>query len=60
VRHEKLLAAGGRRAAAGLHVTVELPADDDEEAIRHEARRRRIALSTMSDHRPAPTGCRPP
>ncbi len=48
-----------RGIAAGLHVTVELPAGDDEEAIRHEAGRRRVALSTMNDYRPAPTG-RPP
>ena len=48
-----------RGIAAGLHVTVELPATDDEAAISREARRRGIALSTMSDYRPAPTGLPP-
>jgi GntR family transcriptional regulator/MocR family aminotransferase len=38
--------------AAGLHVTVELPAGDDEPAIREEAHRRRVELETMSDFRP--------
>jgi GntR family transcriptional regulator/MocR family aminotransferase len=37
--------------AAGLHATVELPEDDDEEAIREEALRRRIRLETMSSYR---------
>ena len=36
--------------AAGLHLTVELPRGDDEQAIREEALERRIALSTMSDY----------
>jgi GntR family transcriptional regulator/MocR family aminotransferase len=35
--------------AAGLHVTVSLPDDHDEQAIRKEAEHRRIALETMSD-----------
>jgi GntR family transcriptional regulator/MocR family aminotransferase len=40
-----------RGVAAGLHVTVELPAGDDERAIAEEAARRRIALNTMRDYR---------
>ena len=39
--------------AAGLHVTVALPDGDDEAAMREEAARRRIALETMRDFRPA-------
>jgi GntR family transcriptional regulator/MocR family aminotransferase len=39
-----------RGIAAGLHATVELHADDDEEAIVAEAERRRIALATMSEN----------
>ena len=46
-------------AAAGLHVTVQLPDGDNEPAIREEARERRIQLETMSDYRPASRG-RPP
>jgi GntR family transcriptional regulator / MocR family aminotransferase len=38
-------------AAAGLHVTVGLPGDDDEDAIREEAERRRIALETLNEFR---------
>lgn len=45
-----------RGIAAGLHVTVELLPTDDEAAIRREAARRGIALSSMTDYRPAPTG----
>jgi GntR family transcriptional regulator/MocR family aminotransferase len=37
--------------AAGLHAAVRLPDSDDEQAIRGEASRRRIALSVMSDYR---------
>lgn len=48
-----------RGIAAGLHVTVELPAADDEDLIREEAARRHIALSTMSDYRPPPTNLPP-
>jgi GntR family transcriptional regulator/MocR family aminotransferase len=44
--------AATRGVAAGLHVTVQLPDSDDEEAIRREALDRRIALETMSDYRP--------
>jgi GntR family transcriptional regulator / MocR family aminotransferase len=39
--------------AAGLHVTVQLPDGDDEQAVREEARNRGIELETMSDYRPA-------
>jgi GntR family transcriptional regulator / MocR family aminotransferase len=39
-----------RGIAAGLHVTVELPAGVDEAAVRAEAQARRIALATMSDY----------
>jgi GntR family transcriptional regulator / MocR family aminotransferase len=45
--------------AAGLHVTVQLPDGDDEEAIREEAHDRRVELETMGDYRPASRG-RPP
>jgi GntR family transcriptional regulator/MocR family aminotransferase len=48
-----------RGIAAGLHVTVELPATDDEAAIRAAAQRRGIELSSMLDYRPAPTGLPP-
>jgi len=46
-------------AAAGLHLTVQLPDSDNEPAIREEAHDRRIQLETMSDYRPASRG-RPP
>jgi GntR family transcriptional regulator/MocR family aminotransferase len=39
-----------RGIPAGLHVTVRLPAGDDHDAIREEARRRRIELETLSDY----------
>ena len=38
--------------AAGLHVTVQLLAGDDEQAIREEARHRRVEIETMTDYRP--------
>jgi GntR family transcriptional regulator/MocR family aminotransferase len=41
-----------RGIAAGLHVTVELPRGDDEQAIRREAGRRRVELGLMDDYRP--------
>jgi GntR family transcriptional regulator/MocR family aminotransferase len=47
---EALPDAAVRGVAAGLHVTVELPDSDDEQAIREEARRRRVELETMSDY----------
>ena len=36
--------------AGGLHAAVRLTETDDERAIADEARRRRIAIATMSDH----------
>jgi GntR family transcriptional regulator/MocR family aminotransferase len=51
--------AAVRGVAAGLHVTVQLPDSDDEQAIREEACHRRIELETMSDFRPDGRG-RPP
>ena len=47
---EELPEAVVRGVAAGLHATVELPADDDERAIAAEAARRRIALDTIGTH----------
>ncbi len=46
--------------AAGLHVTVQLPDGDNEQAIRKEAHGRRIELETMSDYRLATQGDRRP
>jgi GntR family transcriptional regulator / MocR family aminotransferase len=43
-----------RGIAAGLHATVEFPLDYDERAILHEARARRIDLTTMSKFRIGP------
>jgi GntR family transcriptional regulator/MocR family aminotransferase len=51
---EALPEAAVRGIAAGLHMTVELPAGDDEDAIRAECRSRRIELETMADFRLAP------
>jgi GntR family transcriptional regulator / MocR family aminotransferase len=48
-----------RGIAAGLHVTVELTDRDDEEAIRAQARRRRIELETLEEFRPAAPGALP-
>jgi GntR family transcriptional regulator/MocR family aminotransferase len=45
-----------RGVAAGLHVTVQLPDGDDEQAIRVQVRHRRIELETMSDYRPENRG----
>jgi GntR family transcriptional regulator / MocR family aminotransferase len=47
---EELPEATLRGIAAGLHAIVELPEGDDEQAIRDEAGRRRIALETMADY----------
>ena len=41
-----------RGVAAGLHVTVELPDGYDEQAIKTEAQRRRLAFSTTSNYSP--------
>jgi GntR family transcriptional regulator/MocR family aminotransferase len=40
-----------RGIAAGLHATVELPDDHDEQAILDEARRRHIVFGTMGEYR---------
>jgi GntR family transcriptional regulator / MocR family aminotransferase len=48
-----------RGVAAGLHAIVELPAGDDEQAIRDEARRRGIALAILDSYRIDPRD-RPP
>lgn len=45
--------------AAGLHVTVALPAGDDERAIVAEAARRGIAVEAMGDYRAASKGDQP-
>jgi GntR family transcriptional regulator/MocR family aminotransferase len=42
-----------RGIAAGLHVTVELPAGDDEAAVRRAATSRGIGLNTTADYRAA-------
>jgi GntR family transcriptional regulator/MocR family aminotransferase len=49
-----------RGIAAGLHATVELTGADDEEAIRAEAARRRVAFNTMRDYRPGAPATGPP
>jgi GntR family transcriptional regulator/MocR family aminotransferase len=49
---EVLPEAAVRGVAAGLHVTLELPDGDSEQAIREQAHERRIELETMSDYRP--------
>ncbi len=41
-----------RGIAAGLHVTVALPAADDEQAVRREAARRRIEFGVLGDYEP--------
>jgi GntR family transcriptional regulator/MocR family aminotransferase len=53
---EALPEAAVHGVAAGLHVTVQLPHGDDEEAIREEANHRRVELETMSDFRPDARG----
>jgi GntR family transcriptional regulator / MocR family aminotransferase len=45
-----------RGIAAGLHATVQLPDDYDEQAILRQARRRRIDLTTMRDFWAQPGG----
>jgi GntR family transcriptional regulator / MocR family aminotransferase len=42
-----------RGIAAGLHVTVDLPAGHDEAAVRRVAAARGIGLATMADYRSA-------
>jgi GntR family transcriptional regulator/MocR family aminotransferase len=51
-----LPAATIRGIAAGLHLTVELPAGHDEEAIRRAAAGRGVAISTMGAYRSAADG----
>jgi GntR family transcriptional regulator / MocR family aminotransferase len=51
---EELPGASVRGIAAGLHATVELPAGPDEAAIAAEAKRRRVALTTMNEYRHTP------
>jgi GntR family transcriptional regulator/MocR family aminotransferase len=48
---DELPEANVQGVAAGLHVTARLPGDHDEHAIRGEAARRRIALSTLGENR---------
>jgi GntR family transcriptional regulator / MocR family aminotransferase len=48
---ESLPEAAVRGIAAGLHATVALPDGDDEKAILAEARRRRLELAVMAEHR---------
>jgi GntR family transcriptional regulator/MocR family aminotransferase len=47
---DELPEACTRGIAAGLHVTVELPAGYDARAIQHAARAKRILLSTLCDY----------
>lgn len=56
---ETLPEATVRGVAAGLHITVQLPDSDNEQAIREEARHQRVELETMADYRPDTPG-RPP
>jgi len=56
---ETLPEAVVRGVAAGLHVTVQLPDSDNEQAIREQAHHRRIELETMSDYRPDTQGRAP-
>ena len=46
-------------AAAGLHVTVELTDDDDEQSILAQAHSRHVEIETMSDFLPAATDSPP-
>ena len=48
---EELPEASVHGIAGGLHATVRLPGDHDEDAIREEARRRRIRFNTTRDYR---------
>jgi GntR family transcriptional regulator/MocR family aminotransferase len=50
----ELPGASVRGIAAGLHATVELPHGPDEAAIAAEAKRRRVALTTMHEYRHTP------
>jgi GntR family transcriptional regulator/MocR family aminotransferase len=48
---EELPEARVEGIAAGLHATVRLPEDYDEQAIVEEAARRRVAIEVMGDYR---------
>jgi GntR family transcriptional regulator/MocR family aminotransferase len=56
---EELPDAAVRGIAAGLHATVELRPTDDEPAILTALARRRIVLSTMTEHRMTPQAAPP-
>jgi GntR family transcriptional regulator/MocR family aminotransferase len=57
---EELPEARVHGIAAGLHVTVELSADDDEDAIRAQAQDRRIGIETMQEFLQVPdSGAKP-
>jgi GntR family transcriptional regulator / MocR family aminotransferase len=56
---EALPEAAVHGVAAGLHVTVELPDGNDEQAIQQEAHHRRVEVETMADYRPDTCGRRP-
>ena len=49
---EALPEASVHGITGGLHATIQLPEGYDEDAIRDEARRRRIRFNTMRDYRP--------
>jgi GntR family transcriptional regulator / MocR family aminotransferase len=53
---EALPEAVVRGVAAGLHLTVQLPDGVNEQAIREQARHRRVELETMADYRPDTRG----
>ena len=56
---DELPEARVRGIAAGLHVTVELLAGDDEQAIQLEARARRIEIETMDEFTTANAASQP-
>jgi GntR family transcriptional regulator / MocR family aminotransferase len=56
---EEFPGASVRGIAAGLHATVELPGGPGEAAIAEEAKRRRVALSTMHEYRHRPLAAPP-
>lgn len=56
---DELPEARVRGIAAGLHVTLELPPGDHEQAIQAEARARRIEIETMDDFTAPPAASQP-
>ena len=42
--------------AAGLHILLQLPADRDDDAVVEAARRRGVAVVSLSEHRVEPRG----